>query len=336
MKTAAFRHACLMGATLLLLRAARAQDIHFSQFFNTPYASSPANIGLFNGDHRAGAVFRQQWRSVTVPYRTFGLGGDAANVGGVRGFGAGLWLFNDKAGDSRLNTFHVSLGGSWTQPLGGDQQLTAGLQLGLTAMSIDYSQLRFDAQYNGFYFDPSLPNNERFVRDAFTHVDVHAGVIHRYAPDKRKLVQAGIGLFNLTRPAVDFNGDRAVLDRRLVLHAITRFPVSARLDVQPMFQYMAQSTYRELDLGGCVRYILLDRFDMLRTVQAGLFWRAADAGYLFAGTEYDDWTVGLSYDLNLSELVPASRNRGGIEITAVRVFRRHPVPHRYKACPTQL
>jgi type IX secretion system PorP/SprF family membrane protein len=338
MMCATFRHSCLTAAAFLALCTSQAQDIHFSQFFNTPYATTPGNIGLFQGDLRAGAVFRQQWRSVTVPYRTFGLGGDAANVGGVQGLGAGLWLFNDRAGDSRLNTFHASLGGSWTQPLGndGDRSITAGLQLGLTSMSIDYSQLRFDAQYNGFYFDPSLPNNERFARDAFTHMDVHAGATYRHAPNKRDLVQGGIGLFNLTRPAVDFNGDRSQLDRRLVLHAITRFPVSRKVDVQPMVQYMTQSTYRELDLGGSVRYILLDRFDMLRTVQAGLFWRAADAGYLFAGTEYDDWTVGLSYDLNLSDLVPASRNRGGIEITAVRVFRKHPVPHRYKACPAQL
>jgi type IX secretion system PorP/SprF family membrane protein len=332
----AFRNSWLTVVMLLAFCTTQAQDIHFSQFFNTPYATTPGNIGLFTGDYRAGAVFRQQWRSVTVPYRTFGLGGDAANVGGVQGLGAGMWLFNDKAGDSRLNTFHVSLGGSWTQPLGGDQQLTAGLQLGLTSMSIDYSQLRFDAQYNGFYFDPSLPSNERFTRDAFTHADVHAGAVYRYAPNKRDLVQAGLGLFNLTKPAVDFNGDRSQLDRRFALHVITRFPVSDKVDVQPMFQYMAQSTYRELDLGGCVRYILLDRFDLLRTVQAGLFWRAADAGYLFAGTEYDDWTVGLSYDINLSDLVPASRNRGGIEITAVRIVRKHPVPHRYKACPIQL
>ena len=95
--------------------------------------------------------------------------------------------------------------------------------------------------------------------------------------------------------------------------------------------------YRELDLGGAVRYILLDRFSYWRTVMAGMYWRASDAGYLFAGSEYDDWTVGISYDLNFSDLVPASRHLGGIELTAVRVFRKKPpVPCRYKACPTQL
>ena len=71
-----------------------AQDIHFSQFFNAPYAQSPANIGQFDGDYRAGAIYRQQWRSVTTPYSTFGIGGDAAHFVGVDGPGLGAPLYN--------------------------------------------------------------------------------------------------------------------------------------------------------------------------------------------------------------------------------------------------
>lgn len=323
----------------LLASSLSAQDIHFSQFFNTPYALGPGNIGLFDGDYRVGGVFRQQWRSVTKPYRTFGIGGDAANIGGVEGLGVGIWAYNDRAGDSRLNTFQLSLGASWTEKFGAarDQSLTGGLQLGLTSLSIDYNELSFDAQYNGFYYDPSLANNEGFNRDAFTHPDVHAGVVYRYTPSKRDLIQAGVSLFNITRPDVAFNGDRSTLDGRSALHVITRFPVSEKVDVQPMTQFMAQGKFRELLLGGSVRYILLDRYTYLRTVQAGLYWRASDAGYVFVGSEYDDWTLGITYDINLSDLVPASRNRGGFELTAVRVFRRKPAaPCRFKACPTQL
>jgi type IX secretion system PorP/SprF family membrane protein len=317
-----------------------AQDIHFSQFFNAPYSLSPGNIGAFDGQYRVGGIFRQQWRSVTTPYRTFGLGGDAADVGGVRGLGGGAWLYNDRAGDSHLNTFHLSLGASWTKKFGTalDQSLTGGIQLGFTSVTIDYSALRFDAQYNGFYYDPSLPTDEQFTRNGLSHPDVHAGLVYRYTPSKRDLIQVGLSLFNLTRPNVAFNDAVASpLDMRNVFHVITRFPVSTKVDVQPMLQYMGQAKFRELDLGGTVRYILLDRYAYLRTVQAGLFWRASDAGYVFVGSEYDDWTVGLSYDINFSDLVPASRNRGGIELTAVRVFRKKPmVPARFKACPTQL
>ena len=104
-----------------------------------------------------------------------------------------------------------------------------------------------------------------------------------------------------------------------------------------MLQYMAQGEFQEFDIGSNVRYILLDRFGLLRALSVGLHYRAADAGYVYAGMEYDDWTFGMSYDINTSSLVPASRNRGAIELTAIRILRKRPfVPVRFKACPTQL
>ena len=52
-----------------------AQDIHFSQFFATPLLN-PANSGRHDGRWRAGLNYRNQWQSVTAPWRTFDLYGD--------------------------------------------------------------------------------------------------------------------------------------------------------------------------------------------------------------------------------------------------------------------
>jgi type IX secretion system PorP/SprF family membrane protein len=317
-----------------------AQDIHFSQFFNAPLALGPGTIGQFDGDYRANGIFRQQWRSVSVPYRTLGLGGDARDFLGVQGLGVGVWLFNDRAGDSRLNQFHLSLGASWTQRFGDEHahSITGGVQAGFTSLTLDSRALSFDNQYNGFTYDPSLPNGERFDRDGLLHPDVNAGLVYRYTPSKRELIQAGVGVFNLTTPAIGFLGEPGVpLDRRSTFHVITQFPIHERFDLLPMVQYMTQGKFRELDLGTNLRYILLDRYGLNRAVQFGIHWRADDAGYLYAGLEYDDWTFGVSYDINTSDLVPASRNRGGIEFAVVRIFKQRPaVPVRFKACPDQI
>ena len=40
------------------------QDIHFSQFFEAPLLRNPALAGLFSGDIRLQAVYRNQWQSV--------------------------------------------------------------------------------------------------------------------------------------------------------------------------------------------------------------------------------------------------------------------------------
>ena len=53
------------------------QDIHYSQFYNSPLNLNPANTGMFDGDFRFAANQRTQWRSVTVPFSTFSLSADA-------------------------------------------------------------------------------------------------------------------------------------------------------------------------------------------------------------------------------------------------------------------
>ncbi|MBK7945246.1 MAG: PorP/SprF family type IX secretion system membrane protein [Flavobacteriales bacterium] len=317
-----------------------AQDIHFSQFFNVPMGLNPANIGQFDGDYRAHGVFRQQWRSVTVPYRTLGLGGDARDFNGVKGLGLGAWLFNDRAGDSRMNQFHFSLGASWTAMLDARQQhsLTMGAQLGITSLTIDNSGLTFDAQFNGFTYDPNLDNGESFRRYGLVHEDLHAGLVYRYASTWRQWFQAGFGLYNITRPGVGFLNEPTIpLDRRADAHAMASFKVHDDIDLLPALRWMAQGAFREFDLGTNARYVLLDRYGLRRALLAGLHMRARDAGFVFAGLERDDWTFGMSYDINTSDLVPASRNRGAIEFTAIRIWRkRPPVPVRFKACPEQL
>src|SRR5437764_470156 len=60
--------------TLLILftsaSSANAQDIHFSQFFETPMFRNPALAGIFSGDMRLNLVYRNQWQNLIVPYQT--------------------------------------------------------------------------------------------------------------------------------------------------------------------------------------------------------------------------------------------------------------------------
>ncbi len=59
--------------TLTVSYSGFCQDIHFSQFFETPLLRNPALAGIFTGDLRVQALYRTQWNSVTVPYQTGSL-----------------------------------------------------------------------------------------------------------------------------------------------------------------------------------------------------------------------------------------------------------------------
>lgn len=326
--------------SMLFVSATGAQDIHFTQYGNAPLGLNPGLIGQFTGDLRAHGAYRQQWRSVTVPYRTFALGGDAHDLKGIKGLGVGAWLFNDRAGDSRLNQFHLSLGASWTAHFGSGQihSMTIGAQLGMTSLTLDNGGLSFDQQYNGFYYDPDRDNGEGFSRYGMVHEDVNAGIVYRFTPAARKLLQAGFAMYNLTRPGVGFLGEPDVLlDQRLDAHMLMSMPVNEDIDLMPMMRWMIQGEFREVNVGGNLRYILMQRYGLKRSVLAGLHGRALDAFAVYAGFEYDDWSFGASYDVNTSALVPASRNRGAIEFTVMRIWKRQPmVPVRFRACPEQL
>ena len=58
---------------LLCQLSAHAQDVGYSQFYDQPLLRNPALAGIFEGDVRVTASYRNQWESVTVPYRTYSL-----------------------------------------------------------------------------------------------------------------------------------------------------------------------------------------------------------------------------------------------------------------------
>jgi hypothetical protein len=80
---------------LLFSAGSYAQDLHFSQFYNAPLNLNPGLTGVFSGDLRFGANYREQWASVPVPYLTFSAAFDQklytpVTPGGLLSWGAGF------------------------------------------------------------------------------------------------------------------------------------------------------------------------------------------------------------------------------------------------------
>ncbi len=321
-------------------QASRAQDIHFSQYDRSPMNLNPALTGQFDGDYRFTGVHRNQWNSVTRPYSTFGISSDAREPLDVEGLGAGLAIYHDITGTSRLRTLKVQTSGSWSEYLTGDSthSLTGGLQIGVVQKNLVYEDLNFDNQYNGIRYDPSLSTGEDFQRNIRRYPDVNLGGTYRFRYGKGQYLEGGIALYNLFRPEQSFFANEDVrLDHRLNFHARGRYPILSDLAVRPSVLFSTQGTYQEFIFGGEAQYTLQDDLKGYRGIFAGLWYRTRDASFISVGMEYDAWRIGVSYDINVSELEPASRNRGGYEITAIYIlkqYERPPIEHR--ACPTFL
>ena len=320
-----------------------AQDIHFSQFWMAPANYNPGMTGIMErGCERYIANRRSQWKSVTVPYVTYGLAADRSQFLKSKKLSLGAKLYYDNTGDSRFTTLDFNVGAAYQvwQSKDSTHRVQAGLQIGLLNRSIDYTALQFDAQYNGFFYDPSLPNNEVLGRDSRLGFNANTGAAYVWTPGARKRLEAGISLFNLPSPNQSFFDDLNIaLDRRFNFHMSGGFPVAPKVDVLPGVLWSAQGTYREFLIGGRVRYYLVNEEGIYRAVYLGGFARTRDAGFITAGLDYDEWTVNISYDINLSDLTPASNNKGGLEIAvAYRLCRGRAEPGRIKhiICPDYL
>jgi type IX secretion system PorP/SprF family membrane protein len=314
-----------------------AQDIHFSMWDLSPLNLNPGYTGLFDGDYRFNGNHRNQWSSVTIPFSTYAFSADAKNVLGHKPYSAGIQINQDRAGDSKFNTFQVNLSGAYALDIDGDSlhQLSFGTQLGVTNKSLTYDPLQFDVQYDGFQYDPSLPNQESFARASRTYANLALGVGYFRQFDTRKLVRGGFAAFNLLRPKQSFFNDNDIkLDVRYNIHADAEWKIAEKWDALPTVLFSAQGKYKELNVGGNVRYVFTDFMGMYRAVWGGVFYRNKDATFISAGVNYDAWKVGISYDLNISTLRPASNLRGGFEI-GVQYIIKFNKPQRvlHRICP---
>jgi type IX secretion system PorP/SprF family membrane protein len=308
------------------------QDIHWSQFNDNQLFQNPAHAGHFDGDYRFVGNFRDQWRSVTVPFSTFSMSADAK----FKNIGIGINMFNDQAGDGKFRTVELQGNISYAIKLTGDSThvIRPGINFGMNHRQVNWDELYFDTQYNGYVFDPSAPTFENYQSSRKTNMSLGAGLVYEWYRDNRFKVLAGVGAFNLNRPNQGFYDLEIPREIRVNGFVKGTFQLNEKWDLIPSAQYSTQGVYRELVIGGSGKYYLDRKKDIYSALYGGIWYRNADAAYLSFGYDYQDLFFGISYDLNFSKLVPASHMRGGIEF-AVRYIIRKFKPKRiiHRVCP---
>jgi type IX secretion system PorP/SprF family membrane protein len=301
-----------------------AQDLHFSQFYATPLSTNPALTGHFPGTYRFHAITRSQWASVSPqPYQSFAGSVDINAPFGLRNTGVGLFASHDFAGLSALTTTQAYASISAKIPFG-----TSGLALHLGGMggffqtSIDFTKLTFDDQFNGIRFDPNLLSQQPLSGAfAITNLNFSGGAFLEYRRSERARLGLGGSAFNLTEPdKMFFKSVEFKTYRRYNAHMLSSIPLGGWFDLMPAVQFQMQGPHRELVLGTAFRFHLSTSIMNPRSVQFGVWGRTGDAAIASIGFQMGDLTLGGSYDLNLSNLQPATQYRGGWEVSFIYII----------------
>ena len=328
--------------TILLITIStllQAQDIHFSQFNQSPLNLNPALTGMFDGDYRFVGNHRNQWSSITVPYVTFSASADMryTKFNLKKSFvGFGILFNTDKAGDGNFGTNQIILSAAYHRAVDQDSTIfiSAGANFGLIQNSVDYNAFYFGNQYTGYQFDSSLPNNEYFSKENFTYVDFSMGVSSKFIFDDMSKLTVGISFMHINTPEKSFyNDDASELHNKFNIHASYDIPFKEKHSIIPSIVYYRQGNLQEFYFGGEFRYKLKDI--AFRNLYFGAWTRTADAAILKLGMDYKDFNIGFSYDINYSKLRIVSGGRGGYEISIIYIISRQTdvdVPQKYQ-CP---
>lgn len=328
------RHTAALALLLLTLAPKMAaQDQHFTQFYASPLTLNPALTGGFEGRYRVGTIYRDQWRSVLdEPIRTFSVAGDFRfNAPGKHvkedAFGIGLAFVNDQVSVLDFNTTQIAVSLAYHKALDVDnrQYLSLGFQGAMVQRNVNYSNLHFQDQFDGFS-GYTQGTGEELPPNNFAYGDLNVGLNYTAKLGRRSNVFAGLAYHHVTRPTVSFYETQNAGDRlysKISAQLAANLPIGGRdsrvswqprllmANQGPHFQVNAGTNFRTalgqygssaFHLGGWVRPVR-------NSDGLGL-----DAAVVLAGFEFNNVLLGLSYDLNLKAL-GANQRQGAFEIS---------------------
>jgi type IX secretion system PorP/SprF family membrane protein len=322
-----FATIALLGATFLAGADASAQDVHFTQFDATPMLINPAFTGAHDGQWRAAAIYRDQWRSIAgnSGFKTVAASVDAPIVRDLSiddYLAAGLQLYNDRAGDLNLSNNTALASIAYHKFLGSRQTnvISVGLQGGYTQKSFDLSKAYFGDEFQDGIFAQGTSLEYPGINNNVGYFTVNAGVNFSTALGENFGITLGAGANNLNQPDESVTREKNAdvgLGRRYTGQAGAIWYASERFSVRPAVLYQTQATASEIVGGSEFNYIVgnSEFRNYATSVFAGVWHRVNDAIMVTTGVEFKGFRVGVAYDYNTSSLDAATGGNGGFELS---------------------
>lgn len=326
---------------ILLMDRGYAQDVHFSQFYNNPLLTNPANTGFLpDADYRLGASYRNQFSNImATPYKTMSVFGDAQimrNKLEDGWLGVGAVILRDEAGSGSLVSTKVYGSVAYHQMLGYSSLLSAGFNLGWANKRIDQSKLTFPDQFDGKFFDGSLPTGVQLTNNNISYFDMQVGLNYAYFPTENVYINAGYSIHHVNQPKETFFSgytDYTIPMRHIgFLNGI--FKINDRVIINPGAYYTTQAQSSEFVLGMNAAYNLSG--DGTKQIIAGVYYRWGDVAIPSIGLEINNFRFTFSYDVTVSSLKNFNNSMGASEFNLLKkgFYSDYSGDRRQLLCPT--
>ncbi|MCR4660291.1 MAG: PorP/SprF family type IX secretion system membrane protein [Bacteroidales bacterium] len=311
-----------MGASKL-----PAQDIHFSQIDINPVLYNPAYCGFFDGDGRFGAIYRNQWATVSTPFQTIAATAELPIVHGkgyTSGLNGGAILSADRAGTLGYGTTALQGIVSYFLSLSGhnDNMLSFAVQGGLCQSGFDDTDIEL------------TDGAENFDRTRVVYPTIGAGVAWFKQIGTSASLKVGVAALNLNQPHTSYlNNELTMLSRRFNAYVRGEYEAWSSISLMPVVGYQHQGQYNELVYGIDVRWYLNESARNYLALTGGITMRHSDAAVITFAVERGPFTFALSYDANTSRLAQASHTIGSFEVGVIYRIIKPQARYRQLPCP---
>jgi type IX secretion system PorP/SprF family membrane protein len=309
-------------------------DPHFTQYYVYPSWLNPALTGAFDGDYRVSGIYRTQWGAISKPYSTPGLSAEFVTDKNVN---IGLSLINQTAGNGGYNYTTAYGNFAYTGVRFGpteNHRVVLGMQLGLIRRGFNASKFTFGDQWTPITgYNPGTSTDVLLSsKTNTTSFDAGAGVLYYDAtPGQKANVYGGFSVSHLTKPDDAFSStSNAKLPMRYTIHGGVRIAINEEASITPNLLYVKQGTAEEKMAGAYVQLKAAPETDVL----LGANYRVKDAVTPFVGFSHHNLVLGVSYDVNTSELGKMVHGANSFEISLSFIGRKkYKTPAANFVCP---
>jgi type IX secretion system PorP/SprF family membrane protein len=333
----------LIACSLQLTAFLHAQDLHFSQFMNSPLTTNPANTGFIpDGDYRVGINYRNQWSSIMlIPYKTMSAFGDVQvmrNRFDNGWLGAGGVILRDVAGSGNLTSTKIYGSLAYHQLINAGSLVSAGFNVGWANKQINVTNLKFPDQYDGKFFDNKLPTAVALASNNISYLDIQLGLNYAYFPNEKIYLNAGYSAHHVNRPRESFFDAAPGIDNRVPVRHIGflngSFLLNSQWIINPNIYYTTQAKSVELVGGLNAHYNLSGNGDY--QLIGGLYYRYKDAVIPMLGLQWQDIRATFTYDATMSTLKNYNNGRGAFEFSLIKqgMFDTYLGNKRQTMCPS--
>ncbi len=218
-----------------------------------------------------------------------------------------------------------------------------GFAGGLAQRSINFARLQFGNQFDGEGYNDQLLHNENITSDNFIYFDISAGAMWYYVKDKRTNFYGGFSVYHLNQPNQSFyNIENVPLYMRMTVNAGVQFGLGGQVDLVPSVLFMKQGPATEASIGTFLKFFFEQRNPLGNAFYIGPWYRivgdhqkalTSESLILASRIDYGSVTLGLSYDLNFSDLTRATNGRGAFEVYLNYIIKCRDKRPDVKFCP---